>query len=167
MVRHLPATFVLMGVLGLIVGVATWAVRPSTFALQLAAIVAVPAALCGAAGGIVSVVMGAPEPTRDSNQLLPPEVAGMRIFFRSALPIVIAVLGCVSVVVAHHAEQQVADGQPGSPLGAAATCAILALGIAGGVATYVRYRDAAKAWWHNAMKESMQAQKERQAATQR
>ncbi len=70
---------------------------------------------------------------------LPPEVAGMKIFFRAAFPVILSILGGVSVVVAHRVQKDVAAGVPGSPLGAAATVAILALAIATLVAIYVRF----------------------------
>jgi hypothetical protein len=60
-------------------------------------------------------------------------------------------------------QKDVAAGLPGSPLGAAATVAILALAIATVVAIYVRYRDAMKLWWQRTMEESQQAAKQRQA----
>ena len=162
MIRHVPSSYLLMALLGIVTGIAMWAVQPSMFSLQLAAIVAVPAALCGAAGGVISVVMGAPEPSKDG-VYLPPEVAGMKIFFRAAFPVIVSILGGVSVVVAHRVQKDVAAGLPGSPLGAAATVAILALAIATVVAIYVRYRDAMKLWWQRTMEESQQAAKQRQA----
>ena len=161
MIRHVPSSYLLMTLLGIVTGLALWAVQPSSFSLQLAAIVAVPAALCGAAGGVISVVMGAPEPSKDG-VYLPPEVAGMKIFFRAAFPVIVSILGGVSVVVAHRVQKDVAAGRPGSPLGAAATVAILALAIATLVAIYVRYRDAMKLWWQRTMEESQQAAKQRQ-----
>jgi hypothetical protein len=163
LIRHVPSTYLLMALTGLVTGVALWVAQPSVFALELAAIVAVPAALCGAAGGVVSVVMGAPEPSQDG-VFLPPEVAGMKIFFRAALPIVVSVLGGVSVVVAHRAQKDVDAGLPASPLGAAASAAILALAIATLVALYVRYRDAIKVWWKKTMEESQQAAQQRQTS---
>ena len=108
LVRHLPAAWTVMALLGVLAGVVFWAVKPTTFAVELAAIVAVPAALCGGAGGIVSVLMGAPEPSKDG-ALLPPEVAGMKIFFRSAWPVIVAVLG--SVPVARRPPRPAAHGR--------------------------------------------------------
>ena len=167
LVRHLPAAWTVMLVLGVLAGLAFWGVRPTTFAAEMAAIVAIPAALCGGAGGIVSVLMGAPDPTQDSAYLLP-EVAGMKIAFRTAWPIIVAVLGSTPVLVAHRVQQHMDDtGQPGSPLGAAATTAIFVLVLTAFVGAYVRYRDMAKAWFRQMMAESQQAAKERQAARTR
>ncbi len=164
LVRHLPAAAIVMVVLGVVAGAVFWAVQPSGFALRLAAIVAIPAALCGGAGGVVSIVMGAPEPSKDG-QLLPPEVAGMKIFLRTAWPVIVAVIGSVPVLVAHRVQQQMdKTGEPGSPLGAAATAAILALVVAVLIAAYVRYRERLHEWWRATMQESQRASQERQAA---
>lgn len=166
LVRHLPAAWTIMAVLGVVAGAVFWAVRPTVFAAELAAVVAIPAALCGGAGGMVSVLMGAPEPTQDSTFLMP-EVAGMRIAFRTAWPLVVAVLGSVPVVVAHRVQEQVDKGLAGSPLGSATTTAVFVLVLTAFVGAYVRYRDQAKGWFRQMMQESQQAAKERQTARTR
>ena len=164
--RHVPSAYLAVILLGIVAAVVFWAIKPTGFTAELAAIAAIPAALCGAAGGIVSIVMGAPEPTKEG-VMLPPEVAGMKIFFRSAWPVIIAVLGSVPVVVAHRVEEAVADGKPGSPLGAASTAALFAVVLAAFVVAYVRYRDRAKQWFAATMEESARQSKERQAARAR
>ena len=60
-----------------------------------------PAAWCGAAGAIVSTAMWAPDPFKDG-QLLPPEVAGMKLAFRTAWPLIVAIIGTLPVVAARR-----------------------------------------------------------------
>ncbi len=89
----------------------------------------------------------------------------MKIFFRSAWPVIIAVLGSVPVLVAHRVQQHIDEtGAPGSPLGSAATAAIFVLALTAFVGAYVRYRDQARQWFRQMMEESQQAAKDRQAA---
>jgi hypothetical protein len=163
LVRHLPVVGVVMAILGAVAGAAMWLTEPSAFTLELAAIAAVPAALAGGAGGVVNITMGAPDATKDG-QLLPPEVAGMKIALRSALPVIIAVLGCVPVLVAHRAQEAVDDGQTASPLGAAAATAVLVVLVSAFVGAYVRFRDQAHVWWQQVLEQGQQASKERQQA---
>ena len=109
--------------------------------------------------------MGAPEPSKDG-ALLPPEVAGMKIFFRSAWPLILAVIGSLPVLVAHRVQQHMDEtGTPGSPLGSAATAAIFVL-VADGVRRGLRALPGPDpgSGGGSTMEESQQAAKDRQAA---
>src|SRR5262249_60236998 len=61
-----------------------------------------PVAWCGPAGAVVSTVMAAPEPFKDG-QLLPPEVAGMKLALRTVWPLLVALAGTLPVVAARRA----------------------------------------------------------------
>ena len=64
----------------------------------------IPAALGAVAGAIVSVVAGAPNAGGgDAWSLLPPEVAGMRLAFRTGWPPALAVIGTLPVLAARTA----------------------------------------------------------------
>ena len=150
MVRHLPVTAVVMLEVGLVAAATADLVDPSTAAVELAAICLVPAALAGAAGAVVSVVSGAPEPS-DSWQLVPPEVQGVRTAFRTAWPPIVATLGTVPIAVARSAYDH---GR--TPYGYAANVGAFVLVIVAIVAAWVYQREAIHTWWRNA--QEMQAQ---------
>jgi hypothetical protein len=131
-------------------------VDASGTALTLAAIVALPAVWCGGAGAITSVTMGAPEPSQDG-QLLPPEVAGMKIAFRTAWPMIVALVGTLPVLLA-----RVVANRDGQPIAAATQAVLLALFVIAMTVAWVRFREPAKAWWKGFIEEGQSAAKARQ-----
>jgi hypothetical protein len=102
--------------------------------------------------------MSAPDPFKDG-QLLPPEVAGMKLAFRTAWPLIVALFGTLPVVAARRAHVAGND-----PLPAAVQAAIGALLVAGLTAAWLRFREPARAWWKSFQEEGQQAARDRQAA---
>ncbi|HEX8802809.1 MAG TPA: hypothetical protein VF743_01410, partial [Acidimicrobiales bacterium] len=147
---HLPvAVAVMLGVAGLGAAVAVLA-DPVDGAAALAAVCAVPAALGGVAGAVSSVLGAvATASSDDAWSLVPPEVAGMRLLVRTALPPALAVAGTLPVLAA-----RVALDQDGSPLGAAATAGVLVVSGFVAVASWVATRDQLHAWWRASMEQA-------------
>jgi len=144
-----------------LVGAATAVViNRTTLSVELGAVLFLPAAWCGAAGAIVSTAMSAPDPFKDG-QLLPPEVAGMKLAFRTAWPLIVAIIGTLPVVAARRA---FTTGN--EPVPAAVQAGIAALLVAGFTAAWLRFREPARAWWKNFQEEGQQAARDRQAAKQ-
>jgi hypothetical protein len=156
--RHAGAPAVVAALLGLVGAAVAVAINRTTESIELAAVVFLPVAWCGTAGAVVSTVMGAPEPFKDG-QLLPPEVAGMKLAFRTAWPLIVALIGTLPIVTARRA---FTNGN--SPIPAAAQTGVAALLLAAFVVAWLRFREPAKAWWKRYMEEGQQAARERQAA---
>jgi hypothetical protein len=137
MVRHLVAPAVALIPFAVVAAAAAVAVLGTSRAIAPAAILAVPTVLAGAAGGVVSIVRDAPDPTRSTAQaFVPPEMAGMSSAFRIGLPILISALAASTVLIVRRAEQLGASATSAALRGAIA-CLLLALMI-----TYwVRSRD--------------------------
>jgi hypothetical protein len=156
--RHAAVPAVVAALLGLVGAAVAVALNRTTESIQLAAVLFLPVAWCGAAGAIVSTAMGAPEPFKDG-QLLPPEVAGMKLAFRTAWPLIVALIGTLPVVAARRA---FTNG--GAPVQAAAQAGVAALLVAGMTVAWLRFREPARAWWKGYMEEGQQAARDRQAA---
>ena len=160
LLRHVAVPAVVAAIVGLIGAATAVALNRTAESVELAAILFLPAAWCGAAGAIISTAMGAPDPFKDG-QLLPPEVAGMKLAFRTAWPLIVAIIGTLPVVAARRAN---VNGSP--PVPVAAQAAVGALLVAGFIGAWLRYREPARAWWKSFQEEGQQAAKERQAAKQ-
>jgi hypothetical protein len=158
LLRHAPVPGVVAAVVGLIGAATAVAINRTTLSVELAAVLFLPAAWCGAAGAIISTAMSAPDPFKDG-QLLPPEVAGMKLAFRTAWPLIVALIGTLPVVAARRA---FVNGN--EPVPAAVQAAIGALLVAGLTVAWLRFREPARAWWKSFQEEGQQAAKERQAA---
>ena len=92
--RHVPVAVAMMVMVSIVGAFAAFLAGPSTEALQIAAVCVLPAALGAVAGALVSVVGGAPSQTGGGSwSLLPPEVAGMRLAFRTGFPPALAIVG--------------------------------------------------------------------------
>jgi hypothetical protein len=156
--RHAGAPAVVAALLGLVGAAVAVAINRTSASIELAAVVFLPVAWCGTAGAVVSTVMGAPEPFKDG-QLLPPEVAGMKLAFRTAWPLIVALIGTLPIVTARRA---FTNGN--SPIPAAAQTGVAALLLAAFVVAWLRFREPARAWWKSYMEEGQQAARERQAA---
>jgi hypothetical protein len=74
-------------------------------AIAPAAILALPTVLGGAAGGVVSIVRDAPDPTSSTQAFLPPEMAGMSSAMRVGIPIVVSALASATVLIVRRANQ--------------------------------------------------------------
>jgi hypothetical protein len=162
LVRHLPAPALAAGVMGIVGAAAAVAVNRTGTSIALAAICLLPAAWCGAAGAVVSVVMGAPEQGPSSmGQLVPPEMLGMKIAARAAWPVVIAMAGGLPILGARAA---LTKGREPVLFGLQAAIGVLLLVTA--VTAWVRFRDPARVWWKGFLEEGQAAAKERQRARQ-
>ena len=134
LVRHLAAPVALMALAGLVALAVAYLVDPHTQVLQLGAMVWLPASLAAVLGATVSV--NTEEGTSSqTDDLIPPEVAGPRILLRLVIPPAIAVVGSVPVVVAHRAELRGDDPLAAALPAVAAVLLLLAL-----VAGWLRYR---------------------------
>ena len=105
MLRHLPVTVVLMLVASGIAGGVAMIPGGGSLPAGVAGILVVTMALLPAAGASVSVLQGAPEVggVADTISMMTPEVAGARTVFRTAWPVVLAVLGTLPVIAAQRA----------------------------------------------------------------
>jgi hypothetical protein len=158
LLRNAVVPAIVSVVLAVIGALAAIAVNRTTLSVELAAILALPAAWCGAAGALVSTAMGAPDPYKDG-QLLPPEVAGMKLALRTAWPLIVALIGVLPVLAAQRAA---INGH--APVPVAVQAGIGALLVAGMTAAWLRFREPARAWWKQFQEEGQQAARERQAA---
>ncbi|MCU4186535.1 hypothetical protein K6U06_19365 [Acidiferrimicrobium sp. IK] len=138
-----------------VVGVATAVAVTGGAALawKIGLVVALPAALAGVGGATISVVQGAPAAFSSTDAMLPPEAAGARAIARIVVPPAVAVIGFVPVLVARHPSKGI------SSVGAAAGVVAPVLLVVALVGLWVRYRDAARAWFKAAMEEANTARK--------
>jgi hypothetical protein len=151
--RHLPVAVVGMVLVCVVAFAAAVLAGPSVAAAEIAAACIVPAALGAVAGATVSVVAGAPSVTGgDTWSLMPPEVAGMRIVYRTGWPPAMAVLGAVPVLAARTAARH---GSPAAPVALLAGGLILVLFVI--VCGWVRHREGIHRWWRTQMDAAMPA----------
>ncbi len=132
--RHLVAPTALMLLVGGVALGTAVAVDPDPRVLEIGALVLVPAALGAVLGATVSVTTEEGTSSQ-SDDLIPPEVAGPRILLRIVVPPAIAVLGCIPVVVAHRAEEA---GDDPIAVGLRVVAIVMILLVA--VALWLRYR---------------------------
>jgi len=145
MVRHLVAPAIALVPFAAI-GAATAATieivhsHDSGGAVAVAAILALPTVLTGAAGAAVNIVRDAPDPAAGSQQqtYIPPEMAGFTTVLKTLIPLIISVVGAASVIIVRNTVER--DGSS-SAVGAAVRGSVAALLVAAGVALWVRYRD--------------------------
>ncbi len=144
-VRLLAASAVVMVLLGLVAGAV--AVVPGAGQVPLAAglVAGVVTALSGMAGAVVNVVSGAPSQNEELS-MIAPEVAGTKTVLRTALPLIVAVLGALPLLIVE------ANDHAGRPLGDGATQAWVAVAVVVGlVGAWVHQREPIRAWWAEAM----------------
>lgn len=137
LVRHLIAPAVALIPFAVVAGACAVVVLGTSRAIAPAAILALPTVLAGAAGGVVSIVRDAPDPTKNTAQaFVPPEMAGFSSAMRVGLPILVSALGASTVLLVRHAERLST-----SPTGAAVRGAIGAVLLTVLVGYWVRMRD--------------------------
>jgi hypothetical protein len=137
LVRHLVAPAVALLPFAVIAAASAVAVLGTSRAVAPAAILALPTILAGAAGGVVSIVRDAPDPTKNTAQaFVPPEMAGISSAMRVGLPILVSALAAATVLIVRRAEQLGT-----STTGAALRGAVGALLLAILVGYWVRRRD--------------------------
>ena len=159
LLNHLPAPAVLLALFAVFGGAIGYALNRTSTALGVIAVVALPALWAAGAGAVISVVAEDPEPSAsDTNQMLPPEVAGMRLMFRTVWPVVVCCLGTLPVIGARSAASRDL-----SPAAGAAQAAMLAFLVIVLTVLWLRFREPARAWFREMMKES-QAESSRRAA---
>ena len=154
LLRHLVVPAVTMlGVAA--VGVATIAISSAgdATAITIAAIVAVPAALTGCGGAVISTIKGTPDPIpTNASVFVPPEAMGMRMAYQAVWPPLVATIGLVPVVIASNGVEEGLD-----PVGTAAAAIALPLLVAVLVTGWVRVREDLRAWFKRTMDEAEQA----------
>jgi hypothetical protein len=160
LVRHLPASALLLFLYAIFGGAVAYAFNRTGTALAIIAVVSLPAMWAAGAGAVISVAGEEPEPgPSDTNQMLPPEVAGMRIMFRTVWPVVVCILGTVPVLGARSAESRGLSPLAGAIQGGMAVAVVVGL-----TAAWLRFREPAKVWWRSMLRESQQEQARRSAA---
>ncbi|MEY2423486.1 MAG: hypothetical protein QOI95_3553 [Acidimicrobiaceae bacterium] len=155
--RHIPVAVVATVLVCLVAFVAAVVAGPSWSAVQIAAACVLPAALGAVGGAVISVVGGAPSQGGggDTWSLMPPEVAGMRLAYRTAWPPAMAIIGIVPVLAARTAARH---GASAAPVALAAGGGVLALFIV--VCGWVRQRERVHAWWRTQMEAALPSRKE-------
>src|SRR4051794_2562936 len=138
LVRHLAAPAVALVPFAAVAAAAAIVTLATTRAITPTAILALPTVLAGAAGGVVSIVRDAPDPTKGGAQqaFVPPEMAGVSSALRIGLPIFVSALAAATVLLVRQAERVGT-----SATGAAIRGAVGAALVAGAVALWVRRRD--------------------------
>ena len=121
----------LAGVLGVAtaVGMAGGGAR----ALAVAAVIWVPASLCGLAGAIISTVQGPPPLFSDTDLMLPPEAIGAKVVLRTLWPPLVSTVGVLPVLAVR--------ASPTDPVAAAVANAVPVLVLVALVLVWVRHRE--------------------------
>ncbi|HWG73227.1 MAG TPA: hypothetical protein VG184_04130 [Acidimicrobiales bacterium] len=150
MLRQLAPPLVVM----VVVSAVGWAVVAAVTggdlrAVEIGAILIVPAAAGGLAGAAVSIVQGAPPPFQASNAMLPPEAVGARTAVRLVWPPILATVGVLPVLAARHPPA-------GGPVAAVGSVAVPVLILMGLVVVWVRYRDRIHASFRAALADARQ-----------
>jgi hypothetical protein len=160
LLRHLPVPAVAAVVCAVVGGgVAVALEGGGGRTVALAAVLGLSSALGGLAGAVISTVQGAPSMSGQTttDQVLPPEVAGMRIVFRAVWPVVVAIIGSLPALQVANALTKGRD-----PVATAVQGALFSTLFIAGTAAWVRFREPAKAWLRQAMEEGKANAKERQ-----
>ena len=150
MVRHLLAPAIALIPFACVAAASAVAVLGTSRAIVPAAILALPTVLGGAAGGVVSIVRDAPDPTRGGAQqaFVPPEMAGMSSALRVGIPILVSALAASTILLVRYAAR--AGQQPaGAALRGALGASLLILLIG----YWVRRRDQWRRRFRNFMSE--------------
>ena len=106
LVRHLVAPAIALIPFAAVAAATAVAVLGTTRAIAPAAILALPTVLAGVAGGVVSIVRDAPDPTKGTAQaFVPPEMAGISSAMRIGLPILVSALAASTVLLVRQAER--------------------------------------------------------------
>lgn len=134
MVKHLAEPVIVMVGVGLVSIATAYLIDPTPVVWRVGLPLLLPAALAGVAGAAVTVVS---EATLDTSQeaIMPPEVAGPRLLFRTVWPPAVAVIGMLPVLAARSAERAGHD-----PTAAVTTTAIPVVLLGMAVFGWVRFR---------------------------
>lgn len=158
--RHVPvATLLSIGV-ALVAAAASALPGPGEVPVGVAAVLVIPLALGGVAGALVSLLGGEVTVQSDAWNLMPPEVAGMRLAMRTAWPPLLAVAGAVPVVAARAAQR---SGKL-EPAAAAAAAALGVVALFALVLGWVRMREKLHEWWRSQMNQALPSRTEQEPA---
>ena len=135
---HLAASAVAIVPFAVVGGAVAALVDGSSGAWGVAAILAVPTALAGAAGGVVSIVRDVPDPFSavETQTFMPPEMSGVTTVVRVLIPLVVSAAGTVGVLAVREG---IRHGS--GPVVAAGRIAIADVLLVALVAGWVRFRD--------------------------
>ncbi|MEX0847134.1 MAG: hypothetical protein WD023_05085 [Ilumatobacteraceae bacterium] len=149
-VRHLAAPAVLLVPFGLLAGATAVVLDIITTdgqrigpSIAVAAVLALPTVFAGAAGGTVSIVRDAPDPlsTKSQEAFMPPEMAGLTNVLQTVLPLIVPLVGALSVLAVRQA---IPDGATAA-ISAASRMALGLVLLVGAVTAWVRHRDRIRA----------------------
>ena len=141
LVRHLPVPAAVAAVFGLLGVAGIVALHRTAMSWHLGLLLVLPVVWAGAAGAVLNVMSGLPEPVAAGavNDMLPPEVAGVREVLRTVKPLAVAISGSLPVLVARAAVRR--GDQPVPPT----LQAVVAVGLViAAVAWWARKRDDVK-----------------------
>ena len=139
MARHLLAPAIALVPFAVVAGVAAvLTLGANSRAVVPAAILALPTLLGAAAGGVVSIVRDAPDPSSSSTQqaFMPPEMAGFTTTIRLVWPIVVSTLTTCTVLLPRQALRNGTSATAASIRGALGVLLVVAL-----VGYWVKVRD--------------------------
>jgi hypothetical protein len=148
-VRHVPVGVLVMILTTLAAAVVALVPGLGAVPADVALTAAVPLALGGLGGALVSVLGGEAVPGKadDAWSLTPPEAQGMRLAFRTAWPPGIAVAGATAVLFARNAFER---GDPA--IIGAQTIWLPMVVLFGLIVGWVRFREDIHAWFRESMK---------------
>ncbi|CAB4883556.1 unannotated protein [freshwater metagenome] len=130
-------------------------------AAAVAGVLALPTVWAGAAGAVVSVVKDAPDLMNSAVEqtMMPPEMSGMTTIVRMLLPLVVSIIGSISVLAVRSAHTHGT-----SELATAIRMAVAQLLLCGLIGWWVRRRDAWKVKLNAFMSEGKQVTAQQRAA---
>ena len=149
--RHLPASFVLMFLICALSAGVVYAINPSALTIKLASLLVLTCTASAVSAATTSVVSGAPQQTRQSDQLIPPEIAGMRVLMRNVWPFLVATVGALPIVFARRAFDRGED-----PITGMGVLLVVVGFVALFTTSWVRFREGAKAWFHASLEQAAQ-----------
>ncbi len=158
-VRHVPVAAAVGVAVGALAAIVAALPGPGRVPADVAALLAVPAGLGAVGGALVSLLSGGATVVQgDTWNLMPPEVAGMRLVARSTWPPAIAIIGALPVVAARAAAHHDSPARAGAT--AAAVGVILLFAV---IVGWVRTREQIHEWFRTQMQQAMPARSEERA----
>ncbi|HNH39067.1 MAG TPA: hypothetical protein PK912_11535, partial [Microthrixaceae bacterium] len=134
MVKHLAQPVLVMVGVGLVAVGAAYSVSPDPLVWEVGLPMVLPAAFAGVGGAAVTVVSEVDVSTGD-DAVMPPEVAGPRLLFRTVWPPAVAVIGMLPLLAARVASEAGKD-----PAAAVTTWAIPVVVLGMLIVGWVRFR---------------------------
>lgn len=153
--RLVIAPAVVAAVVGLILGGSLQFLGTGIGERSALILTAVMLPLAGLAGAATSIVMNIPTASAAAT-FLPAEINGARIVARSVWPVMVSTAGTLPAYMASRIASR-ATATPGAVAAAAANGAVGAAAVVFGIASWIRHREAARAWWGNQLELAKQA----------